>query len=150
MPTHLTAHPTHLPTTNGEVIPLSPHQNTNVSDPPTTQIDAQSVDDFLNTASKVLGSGISAKSVSIARDSDLDLSSGQGAITVRARLPNGLELEASRSLQRHSLRWRRLWPYIAIIIALASAILLAWHGSDLLGTLNEILRGAVDIGRDDL
>lgn len=134
-----------------DVIPMQP------TPPPlpsvqraTIEIPAQSVEEFLTTAQLVLGKGISTRSIDVARHSDLDLSTGRGAISVRARLPNGLELEATRTLQRHSLRWRRVWPYAAATLALAAAVLLAWNGSELLGTLSDILREVTDIGHDDL
>lgn len=107
---------------------------------PYSQEAKPSVDEFLETARLVLGSAISAQAVTGAsRSSDMDLSSGAGEIIIRTTLPNGTQLEARRSLARHSLRWRRIWPYILFLIALATALLFALHGNKLIEIAQKLL-----------
>lgn len=97
-----------------------------------------SVDDFLDTTKRVLGYAITTKGITIARDTDIDVASGKGEITVRSTLPDGTQLEARRVIQRHSIRWRRLWPYIAIILVLTTALIIGWHAETLLKLFQEI------------
>ena len=100
--------------------------------------DGPSVDEFLDTTKRVLGYAITTKGISIARDSDIDIASGKGEITVRSVLADGTQLEARRVIQRHTIRWRRLWPYLAIILVLTTALILAWHGDAVLKLFQEL------------
>lgn len=135
------SHITPIEPATADIIAMKPGATSNLPSPDVITLDvtAEPVEAFLTTAKRVLGAGVSAQTVNVSRNSDLDLSSGRGEITVRARLPNGLELEAKRTLQRHSLRWRRLWPYLAAVLVIASAVIVAWNGTELLAALNRIL-----------
>ena len=63
--------------------------------------DEPSVDEFLDTTKRVLGYAITTKGITIARDSDIDIASGKGEITVRSVLADRTQLEA-----RHGRRER--------------------------------------------
>lgn len=97
-----------------------------------------SVDGFLSTAQLVLSQAINANSVSISKDSDLDVSSGKSEVSVRSTLPDGTQLEARRSLQRHSVKWKRIYPYVVAVTVLIIAILLTIYGGQWLDLLSRI------------
>jgi hypothetical protein len=103
--------------------------------------DTQNVQRFLEAAALLFSRGLSVRDVRGPRSTDIDIYAIEGEIEIRAATPGGLLIVTRRRIRRHSLRWVRLWPYVAIVLAAAVAIVLVWRGAQVLDLLSTWSKG---------
>lgn len=120
--------------TSRALVPAQSDAKTATRKAPDKLADGGAVDHFLAVVKQLFG-GLSLGQVKPGRNSDITLLGGEGEVTVSGTTPNGITMTARKKFFGRTVRWIRLWPYVVIILALATAILLVLRGDQILKIL---------------
>jgi len=107
--------------------------------PPSVTLAPEELQEFLVVHERITSAVLRGRTKLVGRQHDVEWRVVRGQLLIQYTTPDGIEIESRQELTTHSLRWKKIRPYVIFAAVFASVLIVLVYGQSILDALSDVV-----------